>query len=157
MGKTCFRSNLSSQSNVNLTKNLNPWWVTGFCDAESSFSMSIMKSKSTAIGWTISPSFIITLHLKDLELLKTIKKFFNDAGSINISGNFVHYKVRSRKDLPVIIEHFHKYPLCTSKLVNFMIFTKIYDLIGEKVHTSVDGFLQLAEGRRSRPWASSAT
>ncbi len=49
-------------------KKLNPWFVTGFADAESSFSMSVFKSKTAAIGWTIEPCFIITLHKKDIEL-----------------------------------------------------------------------------------------
>lgn len=31
-------------------KILNSWWVTGFCDAESSFSMFIQKSQSGLIG-----------------------------------------------------------------------------------------------------------
>lgn len=56
---------------------LNPWWVTGFVDAEGSFSMSIIKSKTAAIGWTIEPCFIITLHVRDLELLYYIKNFFS--------------------------------------------------------------------------------
>nr|YP_009059683.1 LAGLIDADG/HNH endonuclease [Parasitella parasitica]AIO05733.1 LAGLIDADG/HNH endonuclease [Parasitella parasitica] len=123
INKTYFKSTLSSQLDNNPIDNLNPWWITGFCDAESSFTVSIIKSKTSTIGWTISPCFIITLHVKDLELLRTIRKFFNETGSINISGNFVHYKVRSRKDLSIIITHFNKYPLYTSKIMSFVIFT----------------------------------
>ena len=55
---------------------LNPWFVTGFADAESSFTMSVFKSKTAAIGWTIEPCFIITLHIKDIELLNKIQLFF---------------------------------------------------------------------------------
>ena len=55
---------------------LQPWWITGFCDAESSFSMFISKTKNTVIGWSISPCFNITLHIRDLELLKKIQIFF---------------------------------------------------------------------------------
>lgn len=139
-----FNLNLHLQSNDNLIDILNPWWVTGFCDAESSFTMSIQKSNSTAIGWTIAPCFIITLHAKDLKLLKLIRKFFKEVGNITTSGDFVHYKVRSRKDLSIIIEHFNKYPLHTSKMISFVYFTKIYDSIGQKLHTNVNGFLQLA-------------
>lgn len=102
--KTCGIANSRLNNNQSKKKHtLNPNWVTGFCDAESSFSVSIIKTKTTIIGWSVSPCFIITLHVKDLELLKTIKKFFNEAGSINISENFAHYKVRSRKDLSIII------------------------------------------------------
>lgn len=38
----------------------------------------------------------------------------------------------------------NKYPLCTSKIINFVVFAKIYDLIGQKLHTDVEGFLKLA-------------
>lgn len=55
-----------SSSNSSLPL-LNPWWVTGFCDAESSFSMFISKSNSSIIGWTVSSCFNITLHIRDLE------------------------------------------------------------------------------------------
>jgi LAGLIDADG endonuclease len=71
----------------------------------------------------------------------------------------VHYKVRSRKDLLIIIEHFNKYPLCTSKFINFMYFTKVYDLIGQKLHTNVKGLLQLASliNKLNRPLSASLT
>ena len=97
--------------------------------------------------------------MKDLELLKTIQSFFKGVGSISISGNSVHYKVRSRKDLLIIIEHFNKYPLHTSKMINFMYFTKVYDLIGQKLHTNVNGFLQLASliNKLNRPFSASLT
>lgn len=32
------------------TFTLNPWWVTGFSDAEGSFSMSIFKSKTSGVS-----------------------------------------------------------------------------------------------------------
>ena len=52
--------------------------------------------------------------------------------------------------MSVIIGHFYKYPLyCDayagqSKFINFVIFTKIFDLIGKNHHTNVEGFLRLA-------------
>lgn len=99
------------------------------------------------------------MHSKDLELLKTIQSFFKGVGSITISGNSAHYKVRSRKDLLIIIEHFNKFPLHTSKMINFMYFTKVYDLIGQKLHTNVNGFLQLASliNKLNRPLSASLT
>jgi len=73
--------------------------------------MSIQKSKTSIIGWTISPCFIITLHKKDLKLLKAIKNFFNNLGKITIRDNFAVYRIRNKNELLVIIEHFKKYPL----------------------------------------------
>ena len=41
-------------------------WVTGFVDAEGSFSLKISKSSSTRSGYNIVPEFKIELHIKDI-------------------------------------------------------------------------------------------
>ena len=48
---------------VQLSK-LDPWFVTGFCDGEASFSVSIYKDKRIKgrAGWVVKPSFQISLH-----------------------------------------------------------------------------------------------
>lgn len=63
---------------------LDPWYVTGFTDAEGCFNILIAKSPSTSIGWRVQARFIIELHIKDIALLRRIKSFFNDAGTITI-------------------------------------------------------------------------
>lgn len=82
-----------STNNQDMSKELNSWWVTGFADAEGSFTKSIFKSKTAAIGWTIEPCFIITLHLRDLELLNSIRNFFS-VGSVSIVGKDARFRVR---------------------------------------------------------------
>lgn len=124
-------------------KMLNPNWVTGFVDAEGSFSMSIFKSKTAAIGWTIEPCFIITLHNKDIELLNKIQLFFGVGVVSTIGSKGARYRVRSRDGLKTIISHFNKYPLQTTKIHNFVSFCKILDLMNQKYHTNVEGFLNL--------------
>lgn len=105
--------------------------------------MSIFKSKTAAIGWTIEPCFIITLHIRDLAILNAIKDFFT-VGSVSIVGKNAQFRVRSRLELKVIIEHFLNYPLQTSKAINFLYFCEILNLLNNKVHTSVSGFLKIA-------------
>ena len=122
---------------------LNPWWVTGFVDGEGSFSMYIIKSKTAAIGWTIEPCFIITLHVRDLDLLYYINNFFS-VGSVSIVGKNARFRVRSRLELKIIIAHFNKYPLQTTKVVNFVYFCEILNLMDNKVHANIPGFLKLA-------------
>lgn len=122
---------------------LNPWFVTGFVDAEGCFSMSVLRRKSAAIGWTIQPSFIITLHLRDIELLNKIQLFFG-VGQVALTGkNFAVYRVRSREDLKVIIAHFVTYPLHTLKAIHFLRFCRILDLMNYGWHTNVECFLKL--------------
>ena len=53
--------------------NLEPQWVTGFIDAEGCFHVSFIKSKTSKLHWGISLEFKISLHEKDINLLK--KKF----------------------------------------------------------------------------------
>jgi hypothetical protein len=57
----------------NLTKKLNPWFITGFSDAEGNFTIRIVKCNTVKIGWTVQLCFQICLHKKDVNLLKKIK------------------------------------------------------------------------------------
>jgi hypothetical protein len=38
--------------------------ISGFADAESCFSVFIDKNRKLKIGWSVQPSFVITLHIK---------------------------------------------------------------------------------------------
>jgi hypothetical protein len=106
--------------------------------------MSIFKSKTAAIGWTIEPCFIITLHKKDIELLNKIQSFFG-VGTVSLAGDKIaRYRVRSRNSLLVIISHFNKYPLQTTKVNNFISFCNILNLMNKKSHLDVEGFLNIA-------------
>lgn len=55
----------------------------------------------------------------------------------------VYYRVRSKKELSVIIKHFDHYPLCTSKYINYLYFREILKLSNSKIHKSAEGFLTL--------------
>ena len=54
---------------------LNPWFITGFADGESTFSVSIVKDNRLRTGQQVQPHFAINLHIKDLELLNRIQSF----------------------------------------------------------------------------------
>jgi len=60
---------ISSDSEKTISKELNPWFITGFADAEASFRLNIHKSKNVKIGWGVIPTFSIELHGKDKLLL----------------------------------------------------------------------------------------
>ena len=45
--------------------NLNPWWVTGFVDAEGCFHVSVTEGKDRKLGWAVVPRFYIGLHIRD--------------------------------------------------------------------------------------------
>lgn len=128
---------------------LNPYWVTGFSDAESSFSIRIYKDNTRKLGWGVKPIFSIELHNRDLLLLKRIQTFFG-VGSIYKHRSNMAYSVQSIKDLLlIIIPHFDKYPLLTKKQNDFIIFKKILYLMDKKVHLLNEGLQEIINLRAS--------
>ena len=55
-------------STQNLT--MDPWFVTGFTDAEGSFILSIVRNKELKVGWRVQAIFEICLSQKDQALLE---------------------------------------------------------------------------------------
>lgn len=69
--------------------NLNPWAITGFSDAESTFIISVYKDSRRKLGWAIKLCFRINLHVKDINILNKIHAYFN--------GGFVTSDIDSNK------------------------------------------------------------
>ena len=55
-----------------LEMELSPYWVTGFADAESSFSLKVSRKSTSRSGWHVIPEFRIELHSRDILLLRKI-------------------------------------------------------------------------------------
>lgn len=98
-----------------------PNWVTGFSDAESSFSVRVTKDSARRTGWRILPIFTIELDGRDTLLLGRVKEFFGVGTLTERNNGKVVYYVQSFSDLTqVIIPHFNKYPLLTQKKADFI-------------------------------------
>jgi len=143
------------QSNMNhLNNHLNPasiepWFITEFTDGEGCFIISISRSNKYSSGWTVKPSFKITLHQKDLVLLQQIKSFFG-VGSIHKQGLLsIQYCVTSVEYLAVVINHFEKYPLKTKKWADYLLFKKAIRLIQQKKHLTKQGLRKIVAIRAS--------
>jgi hypothetical protein len=125
---------------------LNPWFVTGFCDGESSFHIGITKRKELKVNWAVKPKFQIHLHLRDEPLLISIKQFFCDVGSIiqDKEKNSVFYSVNRLQDLKdIIIPHFLNFPLVTQKKADFILFSLIISKLINKEHLTLEGLHQI--------------
>ena len=53
---------------------LNPWFITGFADAEASFSILIQHNAKFNTNWRVKAIFSIGLHIKDLVLLESLRQ-----------------------------------------------------------------------------------
>ncbi|OSX56128.1 hypothetical protein POSPLADRAFT_1160921 [Postia placenta MAD-698-R-SB12] len=127
-------------------KTLNPWFVSGFADAESSFSTSIYKNNKLTTGYRVKSSFSIGLNQRDSFILYQVQEFFGGIGTIRLdkTANAVKYSVDNLKDLRnIIIPHFKKYPLITQKAADFILFEQIVELMHEGAHITIDGLQQI--------------
>ena len=103
VGNFFFSSKTALKKDLKLNlENLDPNWITGFSDAESCFSIII--SKRTNYSWRVKASFEINLHIKDINILYQIQKFFR-VGSVTsrINKNIGWLPVGSR-----ILDYFLK-------------------------------------------------
>ena len=122
---------------------INPWFMTGFTDAEGTFSISIQHNENYDTNWRVKPVFAIGLHSKDIDILENIKYFWK-VGNIHKHGRYsLQYRVESIKDLQVIIDHFDRYPLVTCKRVDYDIFKQAFILIKERKHLKDLGLLKI--------------
>lgn len=120
---------------------INPWFVTGFIDAEGCFSISIIRNKKLKTALGVRARFQINLSQKDKVLLEQIQSYFGVKGSIYTKNkwNLIELQVQSINDLKIIINHFDKYPLRTKKFADYKLFKQAFNLILDKEHLTMDG------------------
>jgi LAGLIDADG endonuclease/NADH-ubiquinone/plastoquinone oxidoreductase, chain 3 len=136
------KSGISTSNSIKM----DPYFVTGFSDAESCFSIFIRRSSTNKLGWQVEAIFAITLNSKDLPLLYLIQFFFGGIGRIKICStrNVVSFVVTKLEDLVnVIIPHFQKYPLQSAKSIDFQLWVDCIELMVKKNHLKEDGLKQI--------------
>jgi len=114
------------------THHLNPYFITGFSDAECSFLSLVIKRPESRTGWRIVCRYQIGIHVKDLALLESIQSYFGGIGHIVKQGDgLFSYQVSSPKHISeIIIPHFEKYPLITKKKKeDFILFKEFIDMV----------------------------
>lgn len=116
-------------NNKNQTNKLNPWFVSGFVDAEGSFVLSIVEHLKSKLGFSVRFVFIINLHRIDINILYKIKEFFGGIGKVAYSTDGrCYFRVENHEDIYKIINHFNNYPLRSKKGIDFELFKKAFFL-----------------------------
>lgn len=144
----------SDQSDL-LSSNISPnsFFWTGFTDAEGSLIISITKSPTNRLGWSIQPYFKISLHEKDLSILQKFKSYFKDAGKIEISGkgrNSYSYVISSRAEIKaVVLPHFDKYSLLTHKRADYELFKRAIHVMDSYKHLTEEGLQEIINNKAS--------
>lgn len=130
------------------TVNINPWFLTGFTDAEGCFSILIQPNSKYKTNWRIKPIFSIGpvsrfTDKKDADLLETIKSYWTVGKIHKHSKDSVQYRVETVRELQIIVGHFDKYPLISAKLTDYTLFKKAFEIIKSNEHLSQEGLLKL--------------
>lgn len=130
--KSSFATVFDFKSDLNI--NLTPWWVTGIIDSEGNFSIVTQK---TPKGYKISLTLKVTQKEHSKGILLALQKYFG-CGNIYIDNkkeNALKFSVNKIEDiLYKIIPHLDKYPLVTSKNLDYADFRKVALLMKDKLH-----------------------
>lgn len=110
-------------SNGDVNLKLNPMWITGITDGEGNFSVNIQKGNNKP---KINLTFKIDQKEDSAGILYDLSRYF-DCGKVVLDNRgYKSFKVVKLADiLNIIIPHFDKYPLITSKQLNYLDFKKI--------------------------------
>lgn len=134
-----------ARPDISFTGPLNPLWVVGFTEAESSFFIGFYKSSSCKLGRAARVMFVLTQHSRDEKLLLGFVDFFG-CGSYNLrknklAGDFIVFKLEDLNSK--IIPFFLKNSLLGSKSSSFNDFCLGVKIMNEKGHLSQEGLNSL--------------
>ena len=144
------KSNLNND--INQLPQLNePWFISGFADAEGCFLVLVRKSPKNKLGWQLEANFTINLHVRDIELLKLIQAYFGGVGRIGKERNNCRDFTIGSLDqiLTKVIPHFDKYPLKTQKYADYLLFKEVVMMMQRGEHLTIEGLQKIINIRAS--------
>jgi len=129
---------------------LHPQWIVGFVDGEGCFHVQINRSNTVKLGFQVLPEFVVSQHVRSIQVLYALKKHFGTGtvrkespkkgknGIVRQDGRI--YRVRNINFLRnTILPFFEKNPLKTAKHVDFLKFRDILLLMEKEEHLTVEG------------------
>ena len=137
---------------------IDPWFITGLFDAESSFVVTILKNPRYKTGWNVQARAQIKMHERDRDLILKVQKFFCGIGYVSNpnKNTTVEFRVSTLNDLvKVIMPHFDNYPLLTKKYYDYVLFRNIIKLMLEKEHNTLVGIQKIVNIKASINWGLS--
>ncbi len=128
-----------------------PWFISGFTDAEGCFLILIRKTSRTKLRWQLEANFTINLHSRDIELLRLIQVYFGGVGIISKEiNNCCDYTIGSLDQIITkVIPHFDKYPLKSNKYSDYLLFKEVVMLMQKGEHLTVEGLQKIINIRAS--------
>lgn len=118
------------------TISTNNHWLSGFIDADGSLGIFITKSLTHKIGYSVRLE--LKISQKNSLLLNLIKEKFK--GNIYLDKmNISIYKLTGSQNLLLLLNYLDQYHLQSKKYLQYLFIRKIYLLIENKEHLTLDG------------------
>jgi len=118
---------------------LAPQWVTGISDSEGNFSIFTQETKN---GYKFSLSYKVTQKEHSAGILYDLQRYY-DCGNVHIDNRkekALKFNVTKLDDIiKKIIPHFDKYPLLSSKYLDYQDFKKVAFMIKDGLHLNEQG------------------
>lgn len=122
-------------------KNAN--WLGGFVSAEGCFIVGLRKSSSYSAGYQVYLTFIITQHIRDEQLMKSLTEYLG-CGNLNKKREVFEYQVSKFSDLTEkIIPFFSLHSILGQKSKDFEDFVKVSELMERRIHLTKEGIEEI--------------
>ena len=121
------------------------YYLAGFIDGESSFSVAIIKNPFRKAGWLINPCFQVYQHQSHREILELCKYVFGTGSIYRKSGTHpvLNFSIDSMRNIKEkVIPFFDRYPLITKRDA-YLKFREIVMAMDRKEHRTYEGFERL--------------
>nr|P15563.1 RecName: Full=Uncharacterized 49.1 kDa protein in ND3 intron [Podospora anserina S mat+]CAA38767.2 Dod ND3 i1 grp IC protein [Podospora anserina] len=133
---------------TSLPQILNPFWLSGFVDAEGCFSVVVFKSKTSKLGEAVKLSFILTQSNRDEYLIKSLIEYLGCGNTSLDPRGTIDFKVTNFSSIKdIIVPFFIKYPLKGNKNLDFTDFCEVVRLMENKSHLTKEGLDQIKKIR----------
>ena len=127
---------------------LDPQWVAGFTSGDGCFKISIRESKLHKTGSRVVLLFVVTQHIRDELLLKSLVDFFG-CGQTYSYKDYTEFRCQSFKDnYEKILPFFKKYSIIGVKYKDFEDWAKVAKMMQTKDHLTNEGFDKIRKIRR---------
>ena len=137
-------------SEIPLNKNIEPFWLAGFTDAEGCFSVVVFKNKTSKYGEALKLSFILTQSIRDEYLIKSLIEYLGCGYTslVRADRGTIDFKVSNFSSIKdIIIPFFNKYCLYGNKFLDFADFSKVVSLMENKKHLTQEGLDEIKKIR----------
>jgi len=144
----------SEDINNNDEDKLDPNYVNGITDGEGNFYISIYKDKRWNNKEQIRFYYKVTQRDYSVKMLNKLQTFFN-CGKVIIQDKktkAMKFEINNLKHIElIVIPHFVKYPLLSSKKLNFNDFKKAFILFKIGAHKTAKGLDEIKKLQKGTP------